>query len=138
MNVQVLNIVCRDFAYRIFEQGLGHVLIRRFATSALCCAFISPPVLGIPFLIRVGLVLMHCCRRAILEFSSEESILNCLKRPSAHWLPATPEAFISLVLAVRLKDDAVRKQRTKMEAQVKRQTQTTRMMSNAPISLPRS
>ena len=93
---------------------------------------------GIPFLIRVGLGLFYCCRRQILESTSEESLLNHIQHPSSNSLPPTSDGFLSLVYSLKLKDDDVRKQRVKMEAQVKRQTQTPRMMS-APgtISLPR-
>jgi hypothetical protein len=57
-------------------------------------------------------------------------------------LPATPEAFLSLTFSVKLKDDDMRKQRVKMEAQVKRQTQVPRAASSSTtsgmISLPMS
>jgi TBC1 domain family member 10 len=92
---------------------------------------------GVPFLIRVSLAMVYCCRRAILEATSEEAILNVLRKPSPNWLPPSTDAFLSLVFAMKLKDDDVKKQRVKMEAQVKRQTQR---MTTVPtsISLPRS
>jgi hypothetical protein len=56
----------------------------------------------------------------------------------------TPEALIELAFTVKLKDDDVRKQRVKMEAQVKRQAQSrlalpssARSNASSPsISLP--
>lgn len=95
-----------------------------------------PP--GIPFLIRVGLALIYCCRRRILECTSEESLLNCLRHPSPQSLPPSPDGFISLVYSIKLKDDDVRKQRVKMEAQVKRQTQVRMNSMPGAISLPRT
>ncbi|KAJ7577003.1 rab-GTPase-TBC domain-containing protein [Mycena floridula] len=91
---------------------------------------------GSPFLFRVGLALIYCCRRTILEATSEEAVLICLRRVPLNRLPPSPEAFINLALSVKVKDDDVRKQRVKMEAQIKRQTQVPRMGSNS-ISLPR-
>ena len=44
-----------------------------------------------------------------------------LLRPPPEVLPADPEHFIGQVLAVKLKDDDVRKSRVKMEAAVKQQ-----------------
>lgn len=54
-------------------------------------------------------------------------------------LPPSPEAFLSLVCSLKFKDDDVRKQRVKMEAQIKRQTQAPRAVPIAGgISLPRT
>lgn len=98
--------------------------------------------LGVPFLLRVALALVSCCRRRILESTSEESLLALLLHPPQSLLPPTPEAFLTLTFSVKLKDDDMRKQRVKMEAQVKRQTQVPRMASSSTtsgmISLPRS
>jgi hypothetical protein len=55
-------------------------------------------------------------------------------------LPPSPENYLSFILSIKLKDDDVRKQRIKMEAQVKRQAQQQQPRpSNAggSISLPR-
>ncbi|KAF8055637.1 rab-GTPase-TBC domain-containing protein [Lyophyllum atratum] len=94
---------------------------------------------GVPFLLRVALVLVSCCRRQILESTSKDAVLNVVLRPSPASLPSSPEAFITLSLAVKLKDDDFRKQRVKLEAQAKRQTQTPRMVSTpGAISLPRT
>ena len=95
--------------------------------------------IGIPFLLRVALAIVTCCRLAILESTSEEAALGIFRHPPQSLLPASPDAFLSLVCSVKLKDDDVRKQRIKMEAQVKRQTQVPRTVSTTgSISLPRT
>ncbi|KAJ7090321.1 rab-GTPase-TBC domain-containing protein [Mycena belliarum] len=94
---------------------------------------------GIPFLFRVALALFHSCRRQILEAINQESVFDVLNHPSPHWLPPSPDAFISLAYSLKVKDDDVRKQRIKMEAQVKRQTQTPRAnpAASRTLSYPR-
>ncbi|TFK66952.1 hypothetical protein BDN72DRAFT_799449 [Pluteus cervinus] len=95
---------------------------------------------GIPFLIRVGLAIIACCRRQILDCTSEEMLISILNRPSPTWLPSTTEGFITLALSFKVKDDDIRKQRIKMEAQVKRQTQQQQKPApsgTSSISLPR-
>ncbi|KAJ7349145.1 rab-GTPase-TBC domain-containing protein [Mycena albidolilacea] len=81
---------------------------------------------GIPFLFRVGFALLYCCRQRVLEAINQDSLFDVLIHPSPNWLPPSPDAFIALTYSFKLKDDDVRKQRIKMEAQVKRQTQTPR------------
>ncbi|KAJ7063506.1 rab-GTPase-TBC domain-containing protein, partial [Mycena amicta] len=78
---------------------------------------------GIPFLFRVSLALFQCCRRQLLEAKSPDALFDILGQPSPHLLPPSPDALIALAFSVKLKDDDLRKQRVKMEAQVKRQTQ---------------
>jgi TBC1 domain family member 10 len=101
---------------------------------------------GVVFLFRVGLTLIHCCRHYLLQSDGEASALEYMVHPPASCLPITPEAFIALAYSFKLKDDDVRKQRIKMEAQVKRQTQM-RVLSvpglavtktGSAISLPKS
>ncbi|KAJ7221748.1 RabGAP/TBC [Mycena pura] len=95
---------------------------------------------GIPFLFRIGLVLFHCCRRRVLEAINQDELFDVLEHPSPSWLPQSPDALISLAFSFKLKDDDVRKQRVKMEAQVKRQTQVPRANSAAgrSFSVPRN
>lgn len=97
-------------------------------------------IAGVPFLLRVGLAIVSACRRQILDSTSEPEVLRLLAHPHPSMLPATADAFISLAFSVKLKDDDIRKQRVKMEAQVKRQTQAPRLVSTsaATISLPRN
>ena len=99
----------------------------------------GPCPLGVPFLLRVALSIVACCRRTILESTSEETVLKMFHHPQPSLLPPSPDAFLSFVTSVKLKDDDVRKQRIKMEAQVKGQTQAPRAISTAGgISLPRT
>jgi TBC1 domain family member 10 len=68
-------------------------------------------------------------------------ILETIRHPPPRLLPPTPDAFVALALDQKLKDDDVRKQRIKMEAQVKRQTQAQtprKSTATAAISLPRT
>lgn len=92
-------------------------------------------VAGVPFLLRVGLALIACTRRLIMESVSEDGILRVLTCPPPNILPPDGDTFIAVVLSVKLKDDDVRKQRIKLKAQVKRQTQLPR--PSGSISLPR-
>lgn len=100
---------------------------------------------GMPFLFRVGLAVIHCVRRLLLQATSEESVLESLTHPPVACLPSSADDLLSLCFSMKLKDDDVRKQRVKMEAQVRRQTQarthaTIGMPSRQTksISLPRS
>lgn len=83
---------------------------------------------------------MTCCRRQILGATSPDIVLQYLQHPSSGWLPSTPDGFLSLAHSVKMKDDDVRKNRLKMEAQVKRQAhaQNPRNLPiTTTISLPR-
>ncbi|KAM6488776.1 Rab-GTPase-TBC domain containing protein [Amanita muscaria] len=96
---------------------------------------------GIPFLIRVGLALVSCCRRQILECREERTLLELIRQPPQRLLPPHPDALVTLSLNQKVKDDDVRKQRVKMEAQVKRQTQAQAVRKStaaSAISLPRT
>jgi hypothetical protein len=91
-------------------------------------------------LFRVGLALFYCCRRRVLEAVNLDSLLDVLNHPSPNWLPPSPDAFIALAYSFKVKDDDVRKQRIKMEAQVKRQTQAPRSnpTTTRSLSFPRN
>ena len=69
---------------------------------------------GLPLLIRVGLAVISCCRRAILECKTEESLLRYITAPPPTWFPPTVDAFITVVMSAKVKDDDVRKQRAKL------------------------
>lgn len=101
--------------------------------------------LGVVFLFRVGLAIVQCCKQTVMKTPERDAVLNILLHPPALCLPANSEAFLEIAASVKLKDDDIRKQRTKLEARVKRQTQarahSTQVITNgAPpsISLPRS
>ncbi|KAF7304946.1 Rab-GAP TBC domain-containing protein [Mycena kentingensis (nom. inval.)] len=94
---------------------------------------------GIPFLFRVSLALFQCCRRPLLEAKSVDHLFHILVQPPPNLLPPSPDALIGLAFSVKLKDDDLRKQRVKMEAQVKRQTQVPRgnPAASRSLSIPR-
>ncbi|CCM03483.1 uncharacterized protein FIBRA_05617 [Fibroporia radiculosa] len=100
---------------------------------------------GVTFLFRVGLAVASCCRQALLRCKGCDELLAILARPPRRSLPPTPDSFLELAIAAKVRDEDLRKQRSKMEAQVKRQTQSRSSLSSAghrgsnpPISLPRS
>ncbi|TDL21253.1 RabGAP/TBC [Rickenella mellea] len=95
---------------------------------------------GPPFLFRVGLAILSCCRTRLLDASSNPALIYALLAfPPTSLLPEDPEALITLALSMKFKDDDVRRQRVKLEAQLKRQTQQTNPRSAfSAISLPRS
>jgi hypothetical protein len=78
---------------------------------------------GVPLLLRVGLAILSICRQFLLETPTSQgpSHMAYLLRPPSEALPGDPEQFIAQVLAVKLKDDDIRKSRVKMEAAVKQQ-----------------
>ncbi|KAF5309492.1 hypothetical protein D9619_012495 [Psilocybe cf. subviscida] len=119
---------------------------------------------GIPLLVRIGIALISCLKRHLLaplplassisassslssssspssSTSSSQSphattLLALLHTPPLAALPPSPDAFITIALAVKLKDDEVRKQRVKMEQQVslkmRQQYQASSTSSLAP------
>ncbi|KAI0329465.1 RabGAP/TBC [Cubamyces sp. BRFM 1775] len=95
---------------------------------------------GVTFLFRAGLAIFISSRRSILQSTSPDNVFNALFHPPLAALPASPDAFIELAFSVKFKDDDVRKQRNKLEAQVKRRTQPRASpLTTAPtISLPKS
>ncbi|KAI9059860.1 hypothetical protein FKP32DRAFT_1579071 [Trametes sanguinea] len=95
---------------------------------------------GVTFLFRAGLAIFACCRRSILQSTSPDGVLDALAHPPIPALPPTPEAFIDLAFSVKLKDEDVRKQRNKLEAQIKRRTQprASPLATTPTISLPKS
>ena len=105
---------------------------------------------GVVFLFRVGMAIVQCCKQAVLATPGRDVVLNILLHPPSTCLPPNPEAFIEVAAGVRLKEDDLRKQRTKLEAQVKKQAQARAQTAQASarqiaanggppsISLPRS
>ncbi|KAG1730110.1 RabGAP TBC [Suillus paluster] len=100
---------------------------------------------GVTLLFRVGLALVQCVRHLLLQATSEEAAMEYLVHPPLACLPSTADAFLNQALTMKLKDDDVRKQRVKMEAQLKRQTQSRTLSTNGPsgmqtasISLPKA
>ncbi|KAI5119214.1 hypothetical protein M0805_007725 [Coniferiporia weirii] len=125
--------LCRIWFSSLFTSSLPLDYANRIWDVYLCD--------GPPFLFRVGLALLSSCRSSLEAARDRSSAISVLTRPDG--LPTDPEALINAALATRLRDDDVRKQRTKLEAQLKRQTQNTQRAGSAPrlmssISLPRT
>lgn len=90
----------------------------------LTLTHIPAHITGVVFLFRIGLALVTCCRRAIRDMRSEADALSLLERPPPFLLSSTPSALVELSSSFRIKDEDIRKQRVKLEAQMKRQTQS--------------
>ncbi len=95
------------------------------------------------FLFSSALVLRSCNAAGAASSKQRTTVPYCnfFVRPPSNLLPPSADAFLTLVFGVKLKDDDMRKQRVKMEAQVKRQTQVPRAASSSGmgmISLPRA
>lgn len=100
---------------------------------------------GVTVLFRVGLAIVSCCRQLLLQSKDQDALLKILAHPPLMCLPSNPDTFLELVFSVKLKDEDLRKQRAKLEAQFKRQTQPRPSLSSIgsrgptpPISLPKS
>ena len=76
------------------------------------------------FLIRIGLAIVTCCHRTLLGLHQESEALNVLTRPPSFLISSSPETLIELANSFRIKDDNIRKQRAKLEAQTKLRTQS--------------
>ncbi|KAI0344356.1 TBC-domain-containing protein [Trametopsis cervina] len=89
---------------------------------------------GITFMFRVGLAIVQCCKQAILHTPDRETILNMLLHPPSQMLPASPDGFIEIASTLKFKDDDLRKQRNKLDAQNKRHTQSRGSSALAPTA----
>jgi hypothetical protein len=74
------------------------------------------------FLIRIGLAIVTCCHRTLLGLHQESEALSILTRPPPFLISSSPETLIELANSFRIKDDNIRKQRVKLEAQIKLRT----------------
>ncbi|KLO06753.1 RabGAP/TBC [Schizopora paradoxa] len=126
--------ICRPWFSSVFTTTLPPECVNRVWDVFLCE--------GPPFLFRIGLALLNLCRPHIESCKDKTSALVILAQPDAlSLLPSDPDDLITSALSVKLKDDDVRKQRVKLEAQMKRQTQSLASRSTSSlvskISLPR-
>jgi hypothetical protein len=96
---------------------------------------------GVPFLFRLGLALFTCCRGPLLEAQSRDRALSILSQVPVQCLPPNGDALIGLAMSKKLKDDDIRKARSKVETLKKRGNSTRLLKSSTnpgtPISLPR-
>ncbi len=74
------------------------------------------------FLLRIGLAIVTCCHRTLLGIHQEAEALTILMRPPPFLISSSPEMLIELANSFRIKDDDIRKQRVKLEAQTKLRT----------------
>ncbi len=76
------------------------------------------------FLLRIGLAIVTCCHRTLLGIHQEAEALSILIRPPPFLISSSPETLIELANSFRIKDDDIRKQRVKLEAQIRLRTQS--------------
>jgi len=76
------------------------------------------------YLFRVALALITLCKRPIMTMNLAQAgrgpVIELLGRPPLSAIPQDPESFISHTFTVKVKDDDLRKQRLKREAQWKK------------------
>lgn len=149
MAIQPITI-CRPWFTSLFVDMLPPDHLRRvwdiflFEGKYFCAFYNSSPHLtssstGVTFLFRAALAIFTCCKQALLDATSQEAVLSILLNPPPSVLPSQPDAFLDVAFSIKMKDDDVRKQRNKMEAQVKRQAQSRGIdVSRPSISLPRT
>ena len=76
------------------------------------------------FLIRIGLAIVTCCHRTLLGLHQESEALSILTHPPPFLISSSPETLIELANSFKIKDDNIRKQRVKLESQIKLRTQS--------------
>ncbi|OCB89507.1 RabGAP/TBC [Sanghuangporus baumii] len=134
MSIPPLEI-CRTWLPSLFATTLPQDYVNRIWDVYFCE--------GPPFLFRVALAILSCCRGAIESSSDRTAVLSYLSRPETmSLLPEDPEEFVNLAMAVKIKDEDIKKQRVKVETELRRRTQSAQRNS-APrlvssISLPRA
>ena len=148
---KVFVALCWCLAYRLFASSVGYILVRRRVPPAVrawdLCSWTLKPCTGVGFLFRVGLAIFTSCKQAIMTTNGRDAVFDILMHPPLTSLPDTPDLLIDLALSEKLKEGDLQKQRAKMEAQLKRSTQSTRgllpqsgrvSVSTPAISLPKS
>jgi hypothetical protein len=109
-----------DYFQRVWDIFLSEGVYS--GSSSLC--YTHATVTGTVFLFRVGLAIVTCCHRTLLGIHQGAEALNLLTHPPLFLISSSSDSFIELANSFRLKDDDIRKQRIKLEAQVKLQTQS--------------
>ncbi|KAL5534857.1 hypothetical protein ACEPAG_1322 [Sanghuangporus baumii] len=134
MSIPPLEI-CRMWLPSLFATTLPQDYVNRIWDVYFCE--------GPPFLFRVALAILSCCRGAIESLSNRTAVFSYLSRPETmSLLPDDPEEFVNLAMAVKIKDEDIKKQRVKVETELRRRTRSVQRNS-APrlvssISLPRA
>ena len=131
-----------EYVNRMWDVYLCDGVDFLFPHSPLCSSYSFS---GPPFFFRVGLAILTCTHHIINSFQFRSQAMSFLARPPPTLLPPDPDGFVSMCLSVKVKDDDIRKQRVKLEAQLKRENQASQNHQslhhrNGPaptISLPR-
>lgn len=136
------NTLPPDYVNRVWDVFLYEGMLLISCCEDALTNWTWPPA-GPLFLFRVGLAVISSCRLRLLESTPDRSsVLALLAHPPPSLLPPDPDALITVALSVKLKDDDIRRQRVKLEAQLKRQTQHPQHRAgsafSSAISLPRS
>ena len=104
---------------------MGHVHLRRlvvvFEFKARPTYADANSLVGAPWLFRVALTLLVNCKAHFMESRNitAADALDYLFRPPLQILLGDPDAFIAAALAIKVKEDDLRKQRPKVEAALK-------------------
>jgi hypothetical protein len=80
---------------------------------------------GSIYLFRVALALLTMCKSTLLSLNpartGPDAVLEILNRPPPSAIPQDPETFLNYTFTVKVRDDDLRKQRSKKEAQWKKE-----------------
>ncbi|KAG8905424.1 hypothetical protein FRB99_008970 [Tulasnella sp. 403] len=110
--------VCRPWFYALFANALPEKYLYRVWDM-----FIYD---GVTWLFRVALNLLLANRKHIMDARSgpKPELLDYLFHPPAQALPADPDAFVTAALGLKVKEDELRKLRSKLEGNLKPQQGT--------------
>jgi len=75
------------------------------------------------YLFRIALALLTLLRRPLMNVPAPEvpNVLDLLQKPPVAALPSDPDGLLAHTLTVKVRDDDIRKQRSKLETQLKQQ-----------------
>jgi hypothetical protein len=112
------GIVPPDHLYRLWDVLLydGKFSVETHKPST----YLSP---GPIYLFRVALALLTLLKRPLMNMPSPEApnVLDLLQKLPVAALPPDPDGLLAHTLNVKVRDEDVRKQRSKLEAQLKQQ-----------------
>ncbi|KAG8947761.1 hypothetical protein FRC03_000936 [Tulasnella sp. 419] len=110
--------LCRLWFTSLFAEALPPKYLYRVWDLFICE--------GVIFLFRVGLSILHSCRRHIMEtqMMSGSDAIAYLSSPPSSAFSADPDAFIGTALGVKLKEDDLRKAKVKIETTLRHHHQS--------------
>ena len=91
---------------------------------------LEPTIVDLPFpfpgpiyLFRVALALLTLLKRSLMNMPSPQvpNVLELLQKPPVATLPPDPDGLLAHTFTVKIKEDDIRKQRSRLEAQLKQQ-----------------